>query len=208
MIEIIIIGAGGYAKSVIDSINKENYKIVGFIDDRKKGTHLGLPILSSEILSIKNFNNYLYFIAIGDNIKRKKWYEELKRLNCGLINIIDKTSIVSPNAKLGEGCFIGKLAIINSMVNIGNNCVINTKALLEHGVKVENHVNISTNSTVNGDVIIKDGAFIGSGSIVNGQLMIEENSIVGSGAVVIRDVMKNSTVVGIPAKPLNISEED
>lgn len=34
--KLILIGAGGYAKSVIDSLNLDKYEIVGFIDDIKK----------------------------------------------------------------------------------------------------------------------------------------------------------------------------
>ena len=33
MKKLIIIGAGGHAESVIDSIDKEEYNVVGFIDE-------------------------------------------------------------------------------------------------------------------------------------------------------------------------------
>lgn len=36
--KLILIGAGGYAKSVIDSLRLDEYEIVGFIDDIKRGT--------------------------------------------------------------------------------------------------------------------------------------------------------------------------
>ena len=46
MKKLILIGAGGHAKSVADSINKSEYELCGFIDSNKKGMHMGLPILS------------------------------------------------------------------------------------------------------------------------------------------------------------------
>ncbi len=40
MENLIVIGAGGYAKSVLDSVNLASYHMVGFIDERmdKKST--------------------------------------------------------------------------------------------------------------------------------------------------------------------------
>lgn len=201
MQNIIIIGAGGYAKSVIDSLDLSKYCISGFIDDYKKDKeHLGFPILGKNISDIKNPRDFFYFIAIGNNQKRIKWYQELTSKNLRLINVIDKSAIVSPNAIIGKGCFVGKMAIINSKSKIGNNCIVNTKALVEHGCTIKNNVNVSTNSVLNGDVIIGENSFIGSCSVINGQVNIGNNVMIGSGSVVIRDIEDDCTAVGIPAK--------
>lgn len=201
MQKLIIIGAGGYAKSVIDSMNLHEYWLCGFIDEySQKKEHLGFPIFGKRISDIENPKEYKYFIAIGDNTARKKWYDILKSYDLELITVIDKTAIVSCGSILGEGTFVGKLAIVNNDVHVGNNCVINTKALIEHGSRVYNHVNVSTNASINGDVQIMEGVFVGSSSVLNGQITINEWSTVGSGAVVVRDVEARTTVVGVPAK--------
>ncbi|VEJ09828.1 NeuD/PglB/VioB family sugar acetyltransferase [Actinobacillus delphinicola] len=202
MKEIILIGAGGYAKSVLDSLDLTRYKFKGYIDRLRPvgSTHLGFPVLANNLLELKDFHQYSYFIAIGNNDLRYENYTFLKKNHCNIINIIDKTSIISSSSYLGEGVFVGKMAIINAGVKVGNNVIVNTKALLEHGVTIENHCNISTNTTLNGDVYIGEKSFIGSSSVINGQLEIGNNVVVGSGSVVIRDIDPNSIVVGIPAK--------
>lgn len=204
MKDLIIIGAGGYAKSVLDSVDHMNFRMTGYLDDIKsKGTiHQGYPVLGHDIESLSNPENYVYFVAIGNNRKRKLWFEKLKKHNLSLINVIDKSALVSRAATLGEGCFIGKLAILNHGSCVGNNSVINTRALLEHGCEIGDHVNISTNATLNGDVRCEEGCFVGSGTVINGQLTIGEWSLVGSGAVVVKDVAPKTTVVGVPAKPI------
>lgn len=204
MKNLIIIGAGGYAKSVLDSVDYMNFKMTGYIDDIKPvGTiHQGYPVLGSGIECLENPADYVFFIAIGNNYKRKVWFDKLKERNLSLINVIDKSALVSNAATIGEGSFIGKLAILNHGSSVGDNCVINTRALIEHGCKINNHVNISTNATLNGDVVCEEGSFIGSGTVINGQLTIGEWALVGSGAVVINDVDKNKTVVGVPAKEI------
>ncbi|HDZ6839067.1 TPA: shikimate dehydrogenase, partial [Mannheimia haemolytica] len=47
--KLILIGAGGYAKSVLDSLDHEQYEFCGFIDNFKPegSVHLGYPILAS-----------------------------------------------------------------------------------------------------------------------------------------------------------------
>lgn len=207
MKNLIIIGAGGYSKSVIDSLNLYEYNIIGFIDDYKDDKeHLGYPILGKNLESIKELHKYCYFIAIGNNEQRKKWFDILIEKKLEIINVIDKTAIISQRANLGIGCFIGKMAILNSCVKIGNDCIINTKALVEHGCKVSDHTNISTNTVLNGDVQVYESSFIGSCSVINGQITIGKKVIVGSGSVVIRDVENFCTVVGVPAKVIKKSE--
>lgn len=205
MKDLIIVGAGGYAKSVLDSVDHMNFRMVGYLDDIKpQGTvHLGYPVIGNAIECIDNPSECVFFIAIGNNRKRKRWFDCIKAHNLSLINVIDKSAIVSRAAKLGEGCFIGKLSILNYGCSVGDNCVINTRALLEHGCTIDNHVNISTNASLNGDVICREGSFIGSGAVVNGQLSIGEWALVGSGAVVINDIEDRTTVAGVPAKRIN-----
>ncbi|WP_289333127.1 acetyltransferase [Mannheimia haemolytica] len=200
--KLILSGAGGYAKSVLDSLDHEQYEFCGFIDNFKPegSVHLGYPILASTIDCFSKRDNYHYFICIGNNSYRLEKFSKLQKYKCRIINVVDKTALVSKNSTLGIGVFVGKMAIVNSGVTVGDNVIINTKSLVEHGCFIGSHCNISTNTTLNGDVIVEDHAFIGSSSVVNGQLRVGESALVGSGAVVIRNVEPRTVVAGVPAK--------
>ncbi len=201
MEQLVVIGAGGYAKSVLDSIDYYNYRVMGFLDEFTNNTeHLGHPVLWHALDDVQNAEKLVYFIAIGNNQRRKIWYDRLVTRRLRLINVVDRSAIISPEAIIGNGCFFGKMAIINSKAVIGNDCIINTKALVEHGCTVNNHVNISTNSVINGDVTIGEGSFIGSCSVTIGQRNIGKWSTVGAGAVVTKDVEDHVTVAGVPAR--------
>ena len=203
MEKLILIGAGGYAKSVIDSVDYFNYDLVGFLDEfSKQEKHLGYPIMADRLDSLKDLKSYVFFVAIGNNKKRKQWFDRLSKQQLRIINVVDKSAIVSPRAKIGNGCFVGKMAVINGGSTVGDNCIINTKSLVEHGCRVCNHVNLSTSAVINGDVYVGEGSFIGSGSITLGQRSIGEWSTVGAGAVVTKNIESNITVAGIPAKEI------
>lgn len=201
MKDLIIIGAGGYAKSVVDSLDREQYSLLGFIDERlNKKEHLGYPVLAHSLSDISNPEQFTYFIAIGSNPKRKKWFDRIRDIGADLASVWDKTALVSPMAKIGVGCFIGKMAIVNAGVEVGDDVVVNTMALIEHGCSVGSHANISTKAVLNGDVCVGEGTFVGSGSVTIGQLSIGEWSVIGAGAVVTKSFTSGNTIAGIPAR--------
>ena len=203
MEKLILIGAGGHAKSIIDSIDTNKYELVGFIDQSsEEKSCMELPIIAHDLEELENKEDYTYFVAIGNNEIRKNWYNKLKENNLKVATIIDKTAIIAKTAVVGEGTFVGKLAIINSEAVVGNNTIVNTKALIEHCCKVGSHVHISTNSVLNGDVEVGEGTFVGSSSVIIPQHKIGKWATVGAGAAVIHDVDDYTTVVGVPAKPL------
>lgn len=201
MEKLVIIGAGGYAKSVLDSIDYYNYRIKGFLDEfSTEEEHLGYPILWHSLDDIESPEKYFYFIAIGNNERRKNWFDRLVDRKLRLINVVDRTAIISPEATIGNGCFFGKMSVVNSNASIGDNCIINTKSLVEHGCTVKRHANISTNAVINGDVVIGEGSFVGTCSVTLGQKTVGSWSTIGAGAVVINDVGDGVTVAGVPAK--------
>lgn len=200
MKKVIFVGAGEYAESVYDSMAKEEYDLIGFVDEYKKGYHMGKPILAATIEEVFNFRDYAYFISIGDTEPRKRQFEAVKRLGLETINIIDKTALISDSVKIGTGNFIGKMAVINIGTVIGDNNMVNSKSLIEHHCTIMNHTRIATAAVMNGDVVVEDGAYLGSMACCIGQQRLGEFSIIGAGAVVLGNIEPHCTAVGIPAK--------
>lgn len=200
MKNVIFVGAGEYAESVYDSMPKEQYYLVGFVDETKRGMHIGKPILASSIEQVPNFREFAYFISIGDVEPRKRMFEEVKRLGLEVINIVDKTAVISDSVQIGIGNYIGKMAVINIGTVIGDNNMINSKALIEHHCTIKNHTRIATATVMNGDVFLEDGVYLGSMACCIGHQRFGGFSIVGAGAVVLGDIEPYCTVVGIPAK--------
>ncbi len=62
MEKLIIIGAGGYAKSVLDSVDYYNYTIQGFIDEISSAKeHLGYPILAKSLDELDDTHQYFHY---------------------------------------------------------------------------------------------------------------------------------------------------
>ncbi len=193
--KIILIGAGGHAKSCIDIINAEGkYEIIGLVDNKKKK---GSKIFNYKVLGgdkiLKNIRSKVKFafLAVGQ-IKthelRKKLYLKATSLGFKFPKVISPNSIISPFSKIGKGCLIAHGVKINSDTKIGINCIINTNAIIEHDVVVGDFCHVSTSSTVNGNVEIGNNSFIGSGSILKNSIKIKNNTILQMGSIVKKNI--------------------
>jgi hypothetical protein len=140
MKKIVIVGAGGHCKVVIDTIEEINkiektYEILGILDDSKEIKKvLGYPILG-DTESLKNFDEDVdYHIAIGNNEVREKIYINNKSRE--FISIKHPSSIVSKYAIIEIGSYIGAGVIINAETYIGMGTIVNTGSIIEHDAHV------------------------------------------------------------------------
>ena len=89
MQEILIYGAGGHAKVVIDTVLREGkYTIIGLVDDGEVAPAvLGFQVFKRlEEVPSKPSN---FIVAIGDNKTRKQKFEKLKEILGDFVSRID-----------------------------------------------------------------------------------------------------------------------
>ena len=199
--KIILIGAGGHAKSCIDVIkNTNDYEIFGLIGEtNQKGSMINNYKVIGTDQDLIKLSNYvkLAFISIGQIKSYKVKYDlHLRAKEIGFIlpTIISPLAYVSDHAEIGEGTIIMHGAIINSGAKIGSNCIINTRSIVEHETIVEDHCHISTGVILNGNVKVKQKSFVGSGVVVKENISIGEQSIIRMGLEILQDVRDNSIV--------------
>ena len=190
--KILLIGAGGHARSCIDVIEKEKkYNIYGLIGLKKE---VGKKINGYEVLATENdIQKYIKrgikyaLITLGGfrNAKsRFKLFNDLKKKKFIFPSIISPMAHISNSSRILEGTIVMHGAIVNSNSIIGSNCIINSKSLVEHDCILEDNVHISTGAIINGSVKIGSNSFIGSGSIIRNNLTLKRNSFVKMGSVI------------------------
>ena len=187
--KIVLIGAGGHAKSCINLIEKiNNFKIIGLTDSKKKGYLLNYKILCDDsILDQKKFRNINLCLSFGSifNINlRGKIFQKLKNKGFKFPILISKESSISKFSKIGSGTMIMGNTFVNAGASIGENCIINNNSLIEHDVKIGNNSQISTSVTVNGSCKIGSNCFIGSGTIIRNNIKIKNNSFIKMASVI------------------------
>lgn len=206
MKKIVLIGAGGHCKVIIDIINsRKEYEIIGITDIASKGSVLDIPIIGDDDILERLYKDGVEyaFLSLGalNNISlRNKIYNKLKKIGFRTPILVHKEAVVSSYAEVGEGTCIMAGAIVNAGAVIGENCIINTGALIEHDCLVGDNTHISPRASLAGAVKVGTDTHIGIGSTIIQGLHIGNKVIIGAGAVVIKDIKDNVTVVGVPAK--------
>ena len=192
---IVLIGAGGHALSVIDVIERHGkYTIIGLIGapDQVGMFKLGYPVIGIDSNLEKIFLQCTQaIIAIGqisNSVSRADMYKLASDIGFQFPLIASPLSYISPHAKIGSGTIIMHGATINAGASVGNNCIINSKALVEHGCIVEDNCHIATGAILNGDVYVSSWSFIGSGSVIQQGARIGSNVVIGMGLFVRQDI--------------------
>lgn len=192
---MILYGASGHAKVIIDICNKIGEEINYILDDNKTIKEL----LSYEVNQIEVIDevNDKFIITIGNNSIRK---EIANRINSPFGIVIHPDSTIDSTVIVGEGTVIMAGSIINSSTKIGKHCIINTASSIDHDCILEDFVHISPNATLCGGVKIGEGTQIGAAAVIIPSIKIGKWCTIGAGTVIIKDVPDGATVVGNPGK--------
>ena len=204
---VIIVGAGGHAKVVIELFRAEGrYQPVGCTDtDPNRSTVLGVPVLGTDeaLPPLRHQGVRHAFVALGNNGVRRKVGRAVEALGFELVNAISPRAVLSPSARLGRGVAIMAGAVINAEATIDDLVIINTNASVDHDCVVGEAAHIAPGCTLAGGVQVGALAFLGAGTVAIPGVAIGERATVGAGATVIRDVPANTVAVGVPAVPKN-----
>lgn len=202
---VIILGAGGHSRVLIDILQLTARKIIGITDPFYRDREFcDLPILGEDEKILAYSPAEIELVngmgSIGSTQKRKDLFQTFKRKGYHFANVIHPTAIISPHVTLEEGVQIMAGAILQPGTHIGTNSIINTKASVDHDCIIGAHVHIAPGVTLSGNCLIEDEVHVGTGATLIQGLRVGNKSVIGAGAVVIRDVPSGCTVVGNPAK--------
>ena len=197
---VIVIGGGGHAKVVIDCIRASGDRVAGILDDAlAPGTEImGVQVLGSTAEYLR-YPDCRFVIAIGSNAVRQK-IDSARKLRW--YTAIHPSAVVSPSARIGEGCVVMPRAVINAGAVVGRHCIVNTGAIVEHDNRLDDYVHISPAAALGGTVTVGSGSHIGIGAAVRNNISICEGAVVGAGAVVVADIREAGVYVGVPARRL------
>ena len=203
--KIIIIGAGQLGTLLSEILDKNKYKLCGYIDNdqNKIGKKFcGITVLGNdEYLSSLSPKKFQLILCLGDIKARKKFLQKNILRNFKFPKIIDKNLRIFNNVKIGDGSIVLSSANILNNTSIGKFCVVGTNANILHDVKIEDNCLIGGGTTIGANVTLKKNIFVGVGAIfASKKITVGDNSFVCSGSVVLNNVPKNSKVIGNPGK--------
>lgn len=210
---IVIIGAGGFGREVLEIIRdinkiKEEWTILGFVDDSphfKDQVLNNYPVLGDSDWLLEYAKNKEIFavIAIGDSSIREKLVLKIGSI-VQFANLIHPSAMITDTVKMGVGNIITAGCIVSVNIEIGNHVIINLHSTIGHDCVLDDYCSIMPGVNVSGTVHLEKGVFLGTGVKILQNKTIGAKTIIGAGLTIHKNMPPN--IKAIPK--INWSEID
>lgn len=204
---VIILGAGGHSKVLINALQRQSANIIGITDPdpSKIGENiLGVPVIGTDDVISKHNQESIYLVngigMIDNNQRRHDIFYSFKNRGYSFTSVIHDSAVISADAVISEGVQIMAGAVIQPGCKVGSNSIINSRACIDHDSIIGVHVHIAPGVTISGGVQIGDGTLIGIGATIIQGINVGAYAIVAAGAVVVHNIPDRAKVIGVPAK--------
>jgi sugar O-acyltransferase (sialic acid O-acetyltransferase NeuD family) len=205
---ILLIGAGGHARSCIDVIEEEGrFTVSGLVGtaDQVGTLVLGYPVLGADTELPALLLQHAYVLVAVGQIKtpepRIQLFDLLTNYWCALPVIVSPRAHISRHASVAAGTVVMHGAIVNAGASVGRNCILNSQSLIEHDSVIGDHCHIATGVAINSSVHVGAGTFVGSNVTVRQGVRIGERCVIGMGMRVLKDCTSN-TQIPLHSSPL------
>ena len=204
---LYIYGAGGFGREVLSMTRAiESWEVKGFLDD---GVEEGTKIRGVEVIGGRNVlselpTDAMLILGIGDPLVKRKLIDTIGA-GRRYATLIHPAAIIqdSESVRIGEGSIICAGTILTTNIEVGSHVLLNLNCTVGHDTSIGDYSSIMPGVNIAGEVSIEDSVLLGSGCNIRNRVTIHSAARVGMGAVVLNDAGAGTTVVGIPARPIN-----
>jgi sugar O-acyltransferase (sialic acid O-acetyltransferase NeuD family) len=190
--KLALFGYGGHAREVACQIGQE---VTFFVDDQYSND-IAKPI--SEF----NPEEYMMMVAVADSKARAEVVSKLPKETKYFTFIHPSVHIMDDNIEVGYGSFIGANSILTTNIKLGKHTLLNRGNHIGHDSLIGDYFSMMPCAVIGGNVTIGDNVYLGSCSNVREKINITSDVLIGMNAAVVKDITKNGTYVGVPAKKI------
>ena len=191
---LIVLGAGGHAKVVMEILRLSGRTVIGLIDPGKPAgsTCLGTTVLGDNDV-IHNYSpGEVELInglgAMPGNSLRWEISQQMKQQGFRFATIQHPSAIIADNVQLAAGVQLMAGTIIQPGVKIGEDSIINTGVHIDHDCNIGACCHLAPGVVLSGGVILGTKVHVGTGTSVIQNIEIGQGSIIAAGSIVYKDI--------------------
>ena len=217
--DVVVYGTAGTARDILETLEAANadrrrWNILGFLDDDPKMHFkevLGYPVLggAEALLEIETLRAAKIVLAMDDDKDQLIRKTVRTRLGLGAGRfpmVIHPSAVVSRHSQIAEGSVFLSGSFCANHTTVGRHVLVQQNTVIAHDSAIGDYVSFASNVATGGGFRIGEGSYVGQGASILSGVEIGSRSRVGMGAVVIRWVPDGATVVGSPARVIEIDE--
>ncbi len=205
MHEILIVGAGGFGREVLQWIKdinklKTTWSIVGFIDDNLNALD-GFACDYKVVGTIKDWQpkvNERFIMAVANPKTKQAIAESMKAKGAKFTSLIHPTAQISDIAQIGEGLVMYPNSVITVNTKIGDFVTL-LSSEIGHDAVIGNYSTISSYCDITGGVKLGERVFLGSHVTIVPKRKIGDDAYIAAGSVVISNIKGGTRAFGNPA---------
>jgi sugar O-acyltransferase (sialic acid O-acetyltransferase NeuD family) len=194
---ILIYGAGGHAKSVMEIVLQNKlHAIAGIVDDNPSLTgkrFLGIPVLGTRAVLPRLLKQGVRLAANGvggilDIGVRVRVFDYLEHAGFTFPVLVHPRATIETSAKIGEGVQVFANAYIGAEAMLAPQCMVNTSAVISHDCEIGEYTHIAPGALLAGHVHVGEKSLVGMGVTTAIGIKIGSGVRIGNGAILLADV--------------------
>lgn len=212
---MIVVGAGGHARSVIGVLQDIGCRIAGTVADGVTPGEVfpginwlgGLEQAKQVCLRLPTA---AWVMAIGDNYHRLRIMHAIQDACPEVVfpPVVHPSAVVSGDVMLEEGAVVMPGAVVMAGCRLGTGSLVNTRASLDHESVLADGASLAPGAITGGRVVIGRSSFVGSGAVLVQGVTVGADTVLGAGSLLLRDLPNGVIAYGHPAAIIRERKED
>lgn len=206
MRKILIIGAGGFGRELLQWIKEINnvkpvWEIVGFLDDNLEA----LDKVACDYKIVGTISEWQpqededFAMAVGSPELKEKISKEMKEKGAHFPAVIHPTATLTDFSRYGEGLVMFPYSKLSVNSSVGDFVTVLSSGI-GHDVRIGDYTTVSGMCSILRNVRIGNKVFVAAGVSIAQDIHVGDECYLGLGSVILKDVPEKTKTFGNPAR--------